>query len=211
MQNNRLGGAFYGREHGENKAKPFWGWHDTRTLKAKALNRGQWGLDPAYAVSQNLRFPPDKPVSLEYTFNPYLDLTPGAPTTPAAPVAPEPPPAAAPAAPRARPPAAVETARDGSCEIEARVDGSAVVTVQGDQANWQELSGQPASDTTLRCTAGMPAEGVEVEVEKRGGRGSVRLLEAPSAANGFAAKVQVDDPRGGADRYRIRIRWRSGR
>jgi hypothetical protein len=198
MQNNRVGGSFYGRVHGENKAKPFWGWHDTRTWKAKALNRGQWGLDPAYAVSQNLRFPPDRPVSLEYIFNPYLDVA--APTT-----------TAAPPPPRARPSPAAETAREGSCEIEARVDGSAVVTVQGDQGSWQELSGQPASDTTLRCTAGLPAEGVEVEVEKRGGRGSVRLLEAPSAANGFAAKVQVDDPRGGADRYRIRIRWRAGR
>jgi hypothetical protein len=194
MQNNRLGGAFYGRKYGENKAKPFWGWHDTRTLKAKVLNRGQWGLDPAYAVSQNLRFPPDKPVSLEYTFNPYLE----AGTAPAS----APPPRARVTAP---------AASEGSCEIEARVDGSAVVTVQGDQASWQELSGQPVGDTTLRCTAGLPPEGAQVEVEKRGGRGAVRLLESPSAENGFAARVQVDDPRGGADRYRIRIRWRAVR
>ncbi len=33
---------------------------------------GQWALDPAYAVSQNLRFP--EPVSTEYTFNPYLGV-----------------------------------------------------------------------------------------------------------------------------------------
>ena len=31
---------------------------DARTHKAKALSRGQWALDPAYAVSLNLKFPP---------------------------------------------------------------------------------------------------------------------------------------------------------
>ena len=68
-----IGGAFYGRRHGENKAKPFWGWHDERTI-GKVLSRGQWGLDPAYAVSQNLRFPDGEPFSLDYVYNPYLGI-----------------------------------------------------------------------------------------------------------------------------------------
>jgi hypothetical protein len=71
---NVIGGAFYGSRHGENKAKPFWGWHDERTKDKKVLSRGQWGLDPAYAVSQNLRFPIDEPFSLEYVYNPYLGI-----------------------------------------------------------------------------------------------------------------------------------------
>ena len=53
----RLQGPFSCRRHGSNKAKPFWGWHDNRTRKRKVLATGQWGLDPAYAVSRNLRFP----------------------------------------------------------------------------------------------------------------------------------------------------------
>ena len=68
----QIAGSFYGRKHGSNKAKPFWGWHDSRTRKKKVLATGQWALDPAYGVSQNLRFPP--PFSLKYTFNPYLGI-----------------------------------------------------------------------------------------------------------------------------------------
>jgi hypothetical protein len=67
-----ISGAFLGRKFGKNKAKPFWGWQDRRTSKKKVLAPGQWGLDPAYSVSKNLRFP--KPFSVNYLFNPYLSL-----------------------------------------------------------------------------------------------------------------------------------------
>ena len=65
-------GSFLGRKFGSNKAKPFWGWHDRRTRKKKVLATGQWALDPAYAVSQNLKIPGR--FSLDYVFNPYLDI-----------------------------------------------------------------------------------------------------------------------------------------
>ncbi len=69
-----LAGAFLGVKESPNKAKPFWGWHDARTLQAGILARGQWGLDPAYGFSKNLRFQPDMPLSLKYQFNPYLGI-----------------------------------------------------------------------------------------------------------------------------------------
>ena len=69
-----MGGTFYGRKEAANKAKPFWGWHDTLTLKKKVLNTGQWGLDPDYAVSRNLNFPVGEPFSVDYTYNPYLNI-----------------------------------------------------------------------------------------------------------------------------------------
>ena len=64
--------AFNGRRLGKNKTKPFWGWHDRRTRKKKILATGQWGLDPAYAVSRNLNLP--RPFSLTYIYNPYLSI-----------------------------------------------------------------------------------------------------------------------------------------
>jgi len=69
---DELAGSFLGRAQSANKAKPFWGWHDVRTRKKKVLATGQWALDPAYAVSKNLRFP--EPVSTDYVFNPYLGI-----------------------------------------------------------------------------------------------------------------------------------------
>jgi hypothetical protein len=57
-----------------NKARPFWGWFDTRSKKAKAVATGQWALDPAYSVSRNLSFPMGDPFSLDYTFHPYFEI-----------------------------------------------------------------------------------------------------------------------------------------
>ena len=72
-----IAGSFLGRKFGSNKAKPFWGWHDNRTRKKKVVATGQWGLDPAYSVSQNLRFPGR--FSQQYIYNPYLGIgSPGA-------------------------------------------------------------------------------------------------------------------------------------
>ncbi|MEX2302681.1 MAG: hypothetical protein WD733_17180, partial [Bryobacterales bacterium] len=68
----QIAGSFLGRMHASNKAKPFWGWHDVRTNKQNVIAPGQWGLDPAYSVSQNLRMP--RPFSLDYVFNPYLGI-----------------------------------------------------------------------------------------------------------------------------------------
>ena len=74
----QIAGSFLGRTHGRNKAKPFWGWHDKRTRDRRALATGQWALDPAYAVSINLRLP--APVSTDYVYNPFLGI--GSPPAP---------------------------------------------------------------------------------------------------------------------------------
>jgi hypothetical protein len=70
----KIGSTFLGRKESSNKAKPFWGWHDTVTKRKSILNAGQWGLDPAYAVQKNLTFPPGEAPSLDYTYNPYLGI-----------------------------------------------------------------------------------------------------------------------------------------
>ena len=68
----QIAGSFLGRTQSQNKAKPFWGWHDNRSRKKKVVATGQWGLDPAYAVSKNLKIP--GPFSLDYVYNPYLGI-----------------------------------------------------------------------------------------------------------------------------------------
>lgn len=75
-----IAGAFRGIANGVDMAKPFWGWHDNETREKRVLAKGQWGLDPAYAVSRNLVLPP--PVSLSYIHNPYLRDSGQASTTP---------------------------------------------------------------------------------------------------------------------------------
>jgi len=112
-----IAGSFLGRTESENKAKPFWGWHDNRSRKRNMIATGQWGLDPAYSVAQNLRIP--RPFSFDYVYNPYLGFgTPDRSLTaaPAAPVqtAAVPVPTPTPAPPSARSGAIQPTAADVS-------------------------------------------------------------------------------------------------
>lgn len=79
----QIAGSFLGRAQSENKAKPFWGWHDNRSRKQDAVATGQWGLDPAYSVSKNLRIPGR--FSLDYIYNPYLGIGTPPPLVAAAP------------------------------------------------------------------------------------------------------------------------------
>jgi hypothetical protein len=197
-----IGGAFLGRKESSNKAKPFWGWHDTLTLKKKALAVGQWGLDPAYAVTQNVRYPAGQPFSLVYLYNPYLGFG-GQTPAPAAAVAPVPAPEPAPA-----PAPAPEGPPSGKVEIAGQVDGSVEILVSSSEARWEVRAGQPVSRQTAAFSAPLPGSALEsCSVSKQAGRGRVTLVEKPSAANGFTARILIEDPRSGSDFYRLTLHW----
>lgn len=195
----RFQGSFYGRKEGANKAKPFWGWHDERTRRGKILNTGQWALDPAYSVTRNVTWPADLPVDLNYTYNPYLGIAP-----PVLSVTPGTPTITAPGG------AAVVTAAaaPGSCQIDAWIDGSIVISVQDAAVAYQVQSGQAEREATAQCQTPLPKSALRtVEVRKSRGRGDVRLVERPSESNGYTARIRVEDPARGADRYGIVLRW----
>ncbi|MGE5488994.1 MAG: hypothetical protein ACM3ZB_14355 [bacterium] len=186
-----IGSTFLGRKEAENKAKPFWGWHDRQTLKQRVLAAGQWGLDPAYAVSRNLRFPAGTPFSLDYTFNPYLGI--GAPQAVAAPAGPQ-------------QDAAARTG--GQVEIAARIDGVAELILYGETGRWEIVSGQAVTEQQAEFSAPLPeAPGLKWSVAKQAGRGSVELVQTPSAENGYTAIIRIEDPQSGADFYRLRLSW----
>ncbi len=183
----RIGGAFFGRKEAANKAKPFWGWHDNATLKRKILAVGQWGLDPAYSVSRNLRFPADEPFSLEYIYNPYLGID-RRPRPPAQPGEPS------------------SGSQSGRVEIEVEVDGTVDVLISGETVRFEVISGQAVGSHNVRFGAPLPrGADLACRVHKLAGRGRVTLAEQPSAANGHTARVRIEDPRGGADSYRLRL------
>ena len=180
----RYMGSFWGRKQGVNKAKPFWGWHDERTRRAKVLNTGQWALDPAYSVTKNITFPAAMPVDLDYVYNPFLGAVPGT-----ANISPVP--------------------GTGTCRLEAVIDGSVIVAIRGETAIYEVLNGQAEKDSSIGCNGVIPVGPfAEFEIRKSKGRGSLKILEAPNAANSFTAKVQIDDPARGADRYVLVVRWK---
>jgi hypothetical protein len=229
-----IGGAFLGRTEASNKAKPFWGWHDSATLKRGVLAVGQWGLDPAYSASRNLRFPP--PFSLDYTYNPYLGIGQPAELPEAtgvivtqAPVvtAPSQTPAAAfdpgaslaaglesprtsatpPVALPSSPSPAATTAAAGFADIEAQIDGTVDVILALGMVRFDVVSGGPVARGQWSFSGPMPASATW-SLSKSAGRGTARLVESPSAANGGRAVIRVEDPRGGSDTYKLRLDWR---
>ena len=219
----QVAGSFYGRKHGSNKAKPFWGWHDRRTRKKKVLATGQWGLDPAYGVSQNLRMPP--PFSVNYIYNPYLGIGgPGvtAPAPPAAPT-PQPPvytqtsprpsptplPSASPPAFRARPSSNFDPgSKKGRFDLRLLVDGEIDVLLQGDGVRYAVHNGRVPRDMGSEYSQPVPRAAFRKFLfDKKDGRGTVRLLEEPTAANQYTAKLKISDPKGGDDRYHVRVEW----
>lgn len=220
----QIGTTFLGRKESANKAKPFWGWHDTKTLKNRILAPGQWGLDPAYAASRNMTFPAGMNFSLDYTYNPYLGIgdtntTPAASTVISAgtPVVGAPgstptattPPVSEPAAGGSILPSTIgPQAKEGWIDVEASVDGSVVFHIWGGEATPETLSGQPTQGQKVQVGTALPTSGnITCTVEKKSGRGTVKVTEQPSEKNGYTALVRVDDSSRGADKYVFRVKW----
>jgi hypothetical protein len=223
----RVGTTFWGRKQSANKAKPFWGWHDIKTLNGKILAPGQWALDPAYSFTQSLRFPPGMNVALDYTYNPYLKG--GLTAAPApSPNPPSPPESAGryavisagvpgvaeavgslTAAPVTASPSIPAVAGGGWLEIQAVVDGTVFFQIHGAEVTAEVVGGQPVRDQKVTFSVPAPTTGRATwSIEKRSGRGEVRLLEQPSEENGQLLRVLVDDTRSGADRYVFRVTWK---
>ncbi len=213
----QIAGAFLGRMHSSNKAKPFWGWHDNRTAKRQVVAPGQWGLDPAYSVNQNLSMP--RPFSLDYVFNPYLGI--GQPSTNTITEA-------VPAGTLTQQPAAglsgelVEfhpkrsgdynpNSASGQFDLRFHVDHTMELYVQGDIVRYR-FEGQPPRDDGSEYSQAIPrTEFSRFEMEQKDGRGEITLLERPTAANDYTAKLRITDTRGGDDRFHARLTWeRSG-
>lgn len=58
-----------------------------------------------------------------------------------------------------------------------------------------------------RIEQSLPRARGEVRVRVHDGRGTVQVVEQPSARNDWTAAIRIRDPRSGADRYRIATWW----
>ncbi len=54
---------------------------------------------------------------------------------------------------------------------------------------------------------GLPSRGVTVGIDRHAGRGSIRVVQQPSAWNGYTAVIRIDDPSGGASFYDFSAFW----
>lgn len=88
-----------------------------------------------------------------------------------------------------------------------RVDGRDVINIRGNQLWIEHQVGGQITEATYRFESPLPNDQRNVTVRKVRGRGTVRVIEQPSRANNFTAKILIDDDNGGADRYEIEVSW----
>lgn len=88
------------------------------------------------------------------------------------------------------------------------VDDRVHLVIRGQSVEVRTVSGSPRADGIATFTSPLPERVVEVGVEKNRGRGTVTVLQQPSRVNEYTTVVEVSDPNGGAQEYRLDIFWR---
>ncbi len=95
---------------------------------------------------------------------------------------------------------------NGVCTVDVIVDGVAEVEISGDVGRLRTVSGQPAAWRRFECSGPLPRNPVEFRVAPVRGRGAVRRVQDPRT-NGGTAKVRIDDPQSGNERYIFDVQW----
>ena len=88
------------------------------------------------------------------------------------------------------------------------VDKEVRLIIKGDNIETRLISGNPNQPGDFSVTASLPTRNVKVEVNKKEGRGKVRVLQQPNRNNDYTAIIQIYDEGGGARDYQLEIFWR---
>ncbi len=90
--------------------------------------------------------------------------------------------------------------------FDGRVDRELYIVLRGNDISTQGVdANQPYR---ARVNNAIPRGRGSVDVRVEEGRGTVAVIEQPNARNGYQAVVRIQDPRGGADQYRLTAIWR---
>ncbi len=95
----------------------------------------------------------------------------------------------------------------GSMTWSGRVDDYVELRIQGTRVWSNERQGAPTLRERYNFSSPLPRADVRVSVKKRDGRGRVSLIQQPNRSNGYVAVVLIDDDKGGADDYRVELKW----
>lgn len=96
----------------------------------------------------------------------------------------------------------------GRVSWQGMVDDRVRLEIRDRDVYTQTISGNPFGQGAFNFTAPLPRRNVTVGVEKRKGRGEVRVIQQPNRNNGYTAIVEISDREGGAREYELEIFWR---
>ncbi|HWQ34053.1 MAG TPA: BON domain-containing protein [Blastocatellia bacterium] len=88
------------------------------------------------------------------------------------------------------------------------VEGVDEIIISGSSASVRHVSGAPVREPRSSFSAPVPRAPVSVRLLSANGRGTIAIVQEPSAANGYVTIVRVDDSsKGGDKRYEFTLRW----
>ncbi len=88
------------------------------------------------------------------------------------------------------------------------VDDKMQLVIRGGKVEHRTLSGRSYPDGVFSFTAELPDRKVDVGVDKKKGRGNVRVIQQPVRANDFITVIEISDTDSGAREYQLEIFWR---
>lgn len=97
----------------------------------------------------------------------------------------------------------------GRFEFRGRVDDEVLFYIRGHEVTAQTQFGRRVEVERWSLDEPFPVgRRLRLRLDRRDGRGDVRLLEEPNPRNNYTAVILVSDRRGGRDRYHFRLDWR---
>lgn len=87
------------------------------------------------------------------------------------------------------------------------VDAVTEVRIQGRQVALTSVGQQARNVRYDLIGAPLPRHDVRLELAGSSGRGSIRVVQQPSAANGYTAVIRIEDRNSGAGAYDFNVRW----
>jgi hypothetical protein len=95
----------------------------------------------------------------------------------------------------------------GKMNWRGRVDTEVLLEVRGSSVTEKHVSGKSFNNGKFTFSAPMPARELSLKVENKKVRGTVELVERPSAANGYKAVLRISDPKRDAADYEFDLVW----
>lgn len=90
------------------------------------------------------------------------------------------------------------------------VDQDVQIVIRGRRATVRTLRGQTYRDARYNFNGNSRGNRRgKADVDKRDGRGKVRVIQQPTRRNNYTTIIRIEDPKGGADRYSFTLRWNS--
>ncbi len=88
------------------------------------------------------------------------------------------------------------------------VDDTVELTIRRQRISVNTLKGRVYRDGNYDFDGGgMNRNSDNVSIDKEEGRGKVYIVQRPNRRNNYTTIVRIQDSKGGADRYRVRVTW----